>query len=179
MDDYLFKSSRLGFRTWRQTDLPRLSEIHSDSEVMRFFPSPQTSQQTEQFIHRMQRQFLAHQFCYFAVNSLDHHTLIGFIGLNISDFQAHFTPCVDIGWRLAKEAWGRGYATEGARKCLEYAFHTLHLQNIKSICPVVNYASEKVMIKIGMKKHSEFEHPLLAHHESLQRCVLYEIKKGH
>ncbi len=172
---YLFKSERLGFREWQTTDIPQMADINTDPEVMAFFPNTLTRQQTAEFIERMQKQFALKGFCYFAVDNLEDGAFIGFIGLSEQTFEADFTPCTDIGWRLSKRFWGKGYATEGATKCLSYAFAQLKQKKINAIAPKVNLRSEQIMKKIGMKKVGNFIHPLLINNERLEECVLYEI----
>lgn len=175
--EYIFKSERLGFRNWIKNDLKPMAAINSDSEVMQFFPNVQTEGKTQQFIERMQCQFEEKGFCYFAVDKLDGQEFIGFIGLSEQTFKADFTPCIDIGWRLAKRAWGCGYATEGALKSLDYAFNSLELDEVLSIASTVNLQSINVMEKIGMKKVEKFEHPVLKDDPRLKECVLYSRKK--
>ncbi len=173
--DYIFTSQRLGFRNWLGTDLPKMAAINADKEVMKFFPSTQAEAKTEEFIKRMQTQFEKHGFCYFAVEILETNELIGFIGLSEQTYEADFTPCVDIGWRLCKTHWGKGYATEGAKRVLQYGFEDVGLDRILSIAPVLNKASESVMQKIGMHKVTTFEHSLLRDNKELKECVLYEM----
>lgn len=172
---YLFKSERLGFRTWKTSDIPKLLEMNSDEEVMRFFPSTQNETQTKNFVERMQQSFEDKGYCYFAVDELKTSQFIGFIGLAYQDYDVPFSPFTDIGWRLHKDYWNNGYATEGAKRCLDYGFHQLNLKNIKSIAPKTNRPSIHVMEKIGMKKQLEFEHPLLIDNKMLKDCVCYEI----
>lgn len=174
--NYLFTSERLGFRNWLDADLPLMGVINSDEEVMQHFPSTQSIEQTQQFIIRMQELFEAKGFCYFAVDRLEDKEFIGFIGLSEQTYEADFTPCIDIGWRISRKYWGNGYATEGAKRVLDYAFDELELDSILSIAPVINAASESVMIKIGMQKVKTFEHSLLTDNEKLRECVLYEVK---
>lgn len=177
MHKYIFKSERLGFRNWTSSDIKKMTAISSDPDVMKYFPSTHDLKHTEGFIKRMQTQYEENGYCYYAVEVLETGTFIGFIGIAKQTYESDFTPCVDIGWRLSKAAWNKGYATEGAKKCLEYAFNTLELTNIKSVCPVINQKSEHVMIKIGMQKVKEFNHPLLIEFKDLERCYLYEINK--
>jgi len=178
MKNYLFKSERLGFRNWTEADKPKMALINSDVEVMAFFPSTPSKEQTEEFVIRMQNQFSKNRFCYFAVDKLENKEFIGFIGISEQNYKSDFTPCVDIGWRLAQKEWGKGYATEGAQKCLDYAFNDIKLKTIKAICPIINDKSEAVMKKLGMKKIKVFKHPLLKANKRLETCVLYEIEKG-
>lgn len=152
--------------------------INADPEVMEFFPALPDEAETLAFIERMQKHFEKKGFCYFAVDKLMNHEFIGFIGLCEKTFEADFTPCVDIGWRLARREWGRGYATEGARRCLEHAFGQLGLAKVVAIAPVPNMRSEQVMKKAGMKKTGTFKHPLLAGDKRLETCVLYEMVRG-
>lgn len=173
--NYLFQSKRLGFRNWTMQDLDQLTELNSNQLVMKHFPTILNREQTSSFIEKMQSQFEKKGFCYFTVERLDNQNFIGFIGLSEQTFKADFTPCIDIGWRLASNEWNQGFATEGAKRCLAYGFESLNLSTIKSICPVVNTASEKVMKKIGMQKVLNFQHPLLSAYPNLQTCVLYEI----
>ncbi|MCF8453923.1 MAG: GNAT family N-acetyltransferase [Pedobacter sp.] len=172
---YVFKSERLGFRNWLGSDIELMAKINTDEKVMEFFPGIVSKDQTIEFIEKMQKQFTEQGFCYFAVDKLENNEFIGFIGLSEKSFEAEFTPCIDIGWRLSSEEWNKGYATEGAKRCLEYANEVLKLEKIVSIAPKINVKSERVMKKIGMEKFMEFEHPLLINDERLRDCVLYQI----
>ena len=174
---YLFQSARLGFRHWETADIEPMAAINADAVVMEFFSSTQTREQTANFIERMQTQFSEKGFCYFAVDKLADHELIGFIGINVQNFESDFTPCIDIGWRIKRSEWNQGYATEGAMRCLAYAFHDLGIDLIVSITPLVNLKSEHIMQKIGMSKVKTFIFPLLKGDQRLEECVLYEISK--
>jgi RimJ/RimL family protein N-acetyltransferase len=173
--EYLFKSERLGFRNWLADDIKTMTDINSNPEVMEFFPSVQSEQETAEFIDRMQKHFLEGGFCYFAVDKLENNEFIGFVGLFKQTFESDFTPCIDIGWRLTRKEWNKGFATEGARRCLDFAFKQLQLEKVNAVAPVLNSRSEQVMKKIGMKKVKTFKHPKLIGNERLQECVLYEI----
>lgn len=174
--NYLFTSDRLGFRNWVSTDIDKMYEISSDPEVMKHFPSTQSKKYTEDFILRMQQQFCDYRFCYFAVEVIETNHFIGFIGISNQTYDTDFNPSVDIGWRLHKNYWGKGYATEGAKACLEYAFKNIQLNKIVSVATKGNLPSISVMQKIGMTKVKEFEHPLLRKYPEYKDCVLYEIK---
>lgn len=151
--------------------------INADPKVMEFFPDVQSQHHTDAFVDRMMAHFEEHGYCYMAVETLEDGEFIGFIGLANQDFESDFTPCVDIGWRLAQSTWGKGYATEGARRCLEFGFEEMKLENIKAICPEINERSEAVMQKIGMTKTKSFLHPLLSELKTLESCLLYEIHR--
>ena len=103
---------------------------------------------------------------------------IGFIGLAYQDYQTEFTPAIDIGWRLKRSAWGKGYATEGAKRCLEFGFNTLDLNQIIATCAMDNLKSENVMQKIGMKQLGVFIHPELKEYPSYEQCKYYGIQKN-
>ena len=175
MDTYIFTSKRLGFRNWKTTDIDILFEINSNEKVMEFFPSIQTKEKTEVFIAKMQNQYAKKGFCYFAVELLETNLFIGFIGLSEQTYESDFTPAIDIGWRLHPKFWNKGYATEGAKRCLEYGFHQLKLEKIIATAPKINLPSIAVMEKIGMQKVKEFRHPLLLDFPDLVDCLLYII----
>ena len=177
MSKYIFTSKRLGFRNWKNSDFTKMAEINSDKEVMKFFPKIPSETETIAFIKRMQQQFTEKRFCYFAVDTLKNNEFIGFIGLSEQNYKSDFTPCVDIGWRLNQKYWNKGFATEGAKKCLEYAFTILKLTEVYAVAPKINTISENVMKKIGLKKVKTFEHPLLLEFKNLKDCVLYKIAK--
>lgn len=174
---YLFESDRLGFRNWEKNDILEFANINADSEVMKYFPKVLTLAETESFIVYLQKQFVERGYTYFATEILETGEFIGFIGLLYQDYEASFTPGVDIGWRLKKTAWGNGYATEGAIRCLNFAFEKLELLKVFSVCPMINKDSEKVMKKIGMNKKEEFFHPKLSDYPTIEKCALYEIEK--
>ncbi len=175
MSDYLFKSSRLGFRPWEERDIPLMAAISSDPKVMRYFPEPATSLQTEEFVHRMVEMFSEKGYCYFPVDLIKTGEMIGFIGLCYQEYDAPFTPCTDIGWRLAQDHWNNGYATEGAKRCLEYGFVELGLNQILATAPLANRPSINVMSRIGMELHMEYKNPRLKGFPSLENCACYRI----
>lgn len=142
---------------------------------MEFFPSIATKEQTARLIEWMKNQFEQKMFCYFAVDKLSNGAFIGFIGLSEQTYDAGFTPCIDIGWRLKSNEWGQGLATEGAKRCLDYAFKDLKLEQVYSVAPKINLKSQCIMKKIGMKKEYEFSHSVLANDARLETCVLYKI----
>ena len=176
---YLFQSERLGFRNWIATDLDKMAAISANEEVMRFFPKTKTKAETASFIEKMQAEYEKSGFCYFAVEILKSGEMIGFIGISAQDYECEFTPFIDIGWRLAQHTWNNGYATEGAKRCLKYAFETLDLNEIYAVAPVPNKKSERIMQKIGMEKLATFTHPLLLDDDRLKMCVLYCKKRAY
>jgi len=176
-NNYLFTSERLGFRNWTANDLKEFSEINADLEVMKHFPNTLSENETRDFIQRLIDHFNKRGHTYFATEILETGEFIGFIGLAYQTYEADFNPATDIGWRLKKTAWRKGYATEGAKKCLEYAFNKLNIDRIISTCTLNNKNSENVMKKIGMIKQGVFKHPKLKDYPTYEECVWYEIKK--
>ena len=176
--EYIFKSERLGFRNWIKSDLTEFAKINADLEVMKYFPKPLTKKETSAFIDRLLIHYKKNGYNYFATEILETGELIGFIGLANQDYKTTFTPAVDIGWRLKKSAWGKGYASEGAKKCLEFVFNNLNLDKIISTCTEKNTKSELVMKKIGMVKIGEFNHPKLKEYPQYEKCICYEIDKN-
>ncbi len=174
---YYFISDRLGFRSFNEHDVNALHNINSDKESMKYFPSTLTMQETENLIQKIKDHIRKHTFGFFAVDHLKDDKMIGFIGLKHTNFEADFTPCIEIGWRLNKEYWNQGLATEGAKRCLNLAFNDLSLNKMVSFTTLGNYPSERVMQKIGMKKVYEFDHPALKSESPLKRHCLYSLTR--
>ncbi len=175
---YLFESKRLGFRNWSIDDLTEFAEMNSDPEVMEYFPKPLTTKESEDFIERLQKHYLERGHNYFAVEILETGEWIGFIGLAYQKYKTEFSPGTDIGWRLKRSAWGRGYATEGARRCLDFAFNDLNLERVFSTFTKRNLKSENVMIKLGMTRMGVFRHPNLSDYPEYEECTWYQIEKN-
>lgn len=144
---------------------------------MKFFPSTQNLDQTRSFVDRMQISQMERGYCYFASELLEGQEFIGFIGLLWQELESPYTPCVDIGWRLKPSVWGRGLATEGANRCLKFAFEALHLQEVRSVAPLVNKPSIRIMEKIGMKEIGRFLYEPLRDNAQLRDFVFYSIMK--
>ncbi|MCZ4408190.1 GNAT family N-acetyltransferase [Cryomorphaceae bacterium 1068] len=177
-NQYVFTSERLGFRNWSLDDLDEFSELNADPAVMEHFPAALTREETTEFIHRLIAHYDKHGYNYFATEIIGTGELIGFIGLAYQTYEAPFCPATDIGWRLKKSAWAKGYATEGARRCLKYAFEELKLDRVISTCTLSNVNSEKVMKKIGMTRVGEFKHPRLEAFPDYENCVWYEVSNS-
>lgn len=169
----MLTTPRLLLRPWRKTDLPAMAAINADERVMEYFPSTQTEEETKGFIGRSQAHQEKHGYCYFAAETRADNRLIGFIGLAYQTYEADFTPCTDIGWRLHPDVWGQGLATEGAKACLDFAFGELGLDQVVSVAVKQNAPSIRVMEKIGMHYDSDFDHPALVESPRLSKCVLY------
>lgn len=173
------RTERLLLRSWRHSDRAPYAALNADPEVMEHFPAPLTREQSDAHVDRMSAALDAQGWGLWAVEVPDEAAFIGFIGLAVPGFEAHFTPCVEVGWRLARSAWGRGYAPEGARAALAFAFAELGLDEVVSFTSVGNTKSRRVMEKIGMTHDSteDFDHPNVPADSPVRRHVLYRIRK--
>ena len=170
-------TARLRLRPWRDADLAPFAALNADPEVMRWFPSTLTRDQSDQLAGRIRARLAADGFGLWAVEVAASRAFIGFVGLAPVTFEAGFTPATEIGWRLARRHWGHGYAPEAARSALRYAFDELRVPEVVSFTTVRNRASRRVMVKIGMRHHpdDDFDHPRLEPGHPLRAHVLYRI----
>lgn len=170
---------RLILRPWKETDLPYFTALNADPRVMEYFPSTKTSEETFQEYQRICNYISEFGWGFWAAELKESGQFIGFIGIKNVTFETAFTPAVEIGWRLAYDFWGKGYAPEGAQAALDFGFNTLNLQEIVSFTPTSNARSQSVMRKIGMVYHpnESFEHPWLPKGHPLSTHVLYRISK--
>ena len=171
------RSERLQLRRWRAADREPFAALNADPRVMEHFPSALSREQSDALAARIEAHFDAHGFGLWALEIPGVAAFAGFVGLAIPRFEARFTPCVEIGWRLAAEHWGCGYATEAARAALAFGFEKLALAEIVSFTVPGNQRSRRVMEKIGMQRRPEddFDHPGLPAGHALRRHVLYRI----
>ena len=173
------KTERLRLRRWLLADRAPFAALNADPRVMEHFPGPLSREESDTLATAIEAHFDQHGFGLWAVEIPHVTTFAGFVGLSVPRFEAHFTPCVEIGWRLAAEHWGRGYATEGARAVLTFAFQTLGLGEIVSFTVPANARSRRVMERIGMvhNRADDFDHPMLPDGHPLRRHVLYRIAR--
>jgi RimJ/RimL family protein N-acetyltransferase len=169
------RTLRLHLRLWRDEDLPAFAAMNADPRVMEFFPKPLNRTESDARAAGIRDHFVRHGFGLWAVEAPGVADFIGFVGLSVPGFEAHFTPCVEIGWRLAHEHWGKGYATEAALAALDFGFRGLVLEEIVSFTVPANRRSRAVMERIGMTRSpaDDFDHPALPEGHPLQRHVLY------
>ncbi len=167
---------RLKLREWKEEDKAPFFRLNSDPRVMKFMPKVLSKEESEQFVERIKIRFREDGYSFFAVELIENQTFIGLIGLSTPKFDTFFTPCVEIGWRLAHDYWGNGYATEGAKASLEYGFQKLNLSEIVSFTVPQNLRSRQVMERLGMHYVDEFNHPLLLRGHSLEKHLLYKIR---
>lgn len=173
----MIETQRLILRQWQATDHQPFIDMGLDAEVMHYFPNCLTAAESIKFIEAVTEIIQQQGWGFWAVELKAMGQFIGFVGLHEQATQFEFSPCVEIGWRLAKAYWRQGYATEAAQAVLDYAFQTLQLEKVVSFTAVVNHPSQAVMQKLGMQKVGEFNHPKLPEQHHLQRHVLYELKK--
>lgn len=174
------ETERLVLRDWRDSDIEPFAELNADSRVMEFFPKPLTSDETEQMVALVRQGIRENGFGFWAMELKATGELLGFTGLWKPGFQAHFTPCVEVGWRMHWRHWGKGYATEAARASLDFGFESLDLEEIVSFTVVGNHRSRKVMERLGMthEPKDDFDHPNVPEGSSLKRHVLYRLKRS-
>jgi RimJ/RimL family protein N-acetyltransferase len=172
------RTQRLLLRRWRPEDRAPFAALNADPRVMEHFPGLLSREESDALAARIEMHFEQHGFGLWALEIPSVTPLAGFVGLNTPRFEAHFTPCVEIGWRLAAEHWGRGYATEAARAALMFGFEKLGLREIVSFTATANVRSRRVMEKLGMTHDpaDDFDHPALPPGHRLRRHVLYRIQ---
>ncbi|MFC5183445.1 GNAT family N-acetyltransferase [Actinomadura harenae] len=170
-------SERLVLRRWREDDRAPFAALNADPEVMRHFPDVMTRAESNALADRLDAAIEARGFGFWALEVAATGRFIGFTGLSVPRFDAHFTPAVEIGWRLSRDSWGHGYATEAARRSLDVAFSDLGLTEVVSFTAVENTRSRAVMRRIGMTRDpdDDFDHPNLPESHPLSRHVLYRV----
>jgi RimJ/RimL family protein N-acetyltransferase len=173
-------TERLLLREWRAGDREPFAALNADPRVMEHFPARLPRAQSDALARRSEQHFATHGFGPWAVELPGVAPFIGFVGLVVPAFEAHFTPCVEIGWRLAAEHWGHGYASEAARASALYAFDVLGLEQLVSFTTQLNLRSQAVMRRIGMTHDAadDFDHPRLPVGHRLRRHVLYRLDKN-
>lgn len=169
------ETERLLLRQWRSEDLRQVTEMNQDPKVMEFISPPLSEDQSKAMIQRAHKSWEENGYGRFAVEVLETGSVIGFIGLASTRIDAHFTPAVEIGWRLSAREWGLGYATEGATAVIDFAFNNLALDEIVSFTSATNLRSRRVMEKLGFHRNlrDDFDHPNLPLGDPLKPNVLY------
>ncbi len=177
MNSYIITTSRLHLRQWLPSDITPFSTMNKDATVMQYFPNTLTDEETLQMVTRINAHFEEHGYGLFAVENKLTKEFIGYTGFAIPTFESYFTPCIEIGWRFKKEAWGQGFAIEAAMACLQYGFESLGFDKVFSFTAVGNVKSEKVMQRIGMNISAILTIPKIEKSSVLCRHVLYRINK--
>lgn len=173
------ETPRLLLRPWRDADVDAFAAMFHDPKVMEFL-MPADRPAIDATVGRIRAHFDQHGYGWWAAELKATREFIGFIGLVHIPFEAHFTPAVEVGWRLASAYWGQGYATEGARAALAAGFARLGLAEIVSLTVPANRRSWRVMQRIGMRRNpaDDFDHPRLAAGDPLRRHILYRIDRA-
>jgi RimJ/RimL family protein N-acetyltransferase len=175
----LIQTERLLLRHWREEDREPFYRLNADARVMEFMPACLTLAESDRLFERINEHFRKHNFGLYAAELREDRTFVGYVGLAVPSFEASFTPCVEIGWRLSADHWGRGLATEGARAVANHAFGELRIDEIVSFTVPENIRSRRVMEKIGMTHDAseDFDHPSLPDGHPLRRHVLYRLRR--
>jgi ribosomal-protein-alanine N-acetyltransferase len=172
-------TSRLALRQWCEGDRAPFAALNADPVVMEYFPATLSRAQSDALAERCVEHLQRDGYGLWALEVRTSHEFIGFVGLAVPGWDATFTPCTEIGWRLARSAWGQGYATEAAREALATAFGPADLDEVVSFAATGNLRSQHVMQRIGMTRDpsEDFDHPLVPD-GPLRRHVLYRLKRA-
>jgi RimJ/RimL family protein N-acetyltransferase len=171
-----FSTERLFLRQWRIADREPFAALNADQQVMEFFPAPLDRSASDAMVDRCQSLIAERGWGLWAVETRDTQDFIGFVGLHIPSADLPFSPCVEIGWRLAVQYWGQGFATEAAKGALRVGFELLGLSEIVSFTAVSNLRSRAVMERLGMQEAEEtFEHPSVPVNSPLRQHCLYRL----
>jgi RimJ/RimL family protein N-acetyltransferase len=175
----MLRTPRLELRRWRPADREPFAAMNADPVVMRHFPAPMTPAESDALADAIEAHFVIRGFGLYAVEIPGVTPFAGFVGLSVPTFAAAFTPCVEIGWRLASAQWGRGYATEAGQAVLAHAWETLRLAEVVSFTTVGNAPSRAVMVRLGMTRDpaDDFDHPRLPEGHPLRPHVLYRVRR--
>ncbi len=170
------RTERLILRQWRDSDREPFAELNADAETMRFFHAPLTREESDATADRARAHIEEHGWGWWAVEVADGAPFVGFVGLFVPKFAPEL---VEVGWRLHRDHWGNGYATEAGRESLRFGFKELRLDEIVSFTAVANAPSRRVMERIGMTHDPsrDFDHPRVPDGHPLQRHVLYAISR--
>jgi RimJ/RimL family protein N-acetyltransferase len=170
-------TARLLLRQWRSSDRTPFGQLNAEPRVMEFFPSPLTREQSDAMADRCESLISERGWGFWAVELKTDGTFIGFVGLHIPSAQLPFSPCTEVGWRLAFDYWGYGFATEAAREALRVGFEILALEEIVSFTAVANRRSRAVMERLGMTESGLFEHPSVPVGSSLREHCWYRLRR--
>jgi RimJ/RimL family protein N-acetyltransferase len=174
----IIETARLILRPWKDTDVEEWVAMSADARVMEFFPSTHERADAEHTAAVMRERMARDGFGWWALEVKGGAPFAGVIALQDVPFEAHFTPAFEVGWRLAQEHWGRGYATEGARAALDFAFAELRRDEVVAMTAAINLRSQTVMRRLGMTydEADDFDNPRLEAGHRLSRHVLYRIR---
>lgn len=171
------ETKRLLLRNWTDKDFEDFYALNSDPVVMEYFPKTLVRRESDELAHKARSLIEKNGWGFWACELKGGSDFMGFVGLNSPDYRLPFGPCIEIGWRLAKEYWGYGYATEAGEASLKYAFTQLDVEEVVSFAVTNNTKSIAIMERLGMSNmHSNFSHPKLPRNSPLSEHVLYKIQ---
>ena len=171
-------TKRLRLRQWKREDFPAFANLNADPEVMRYYPDTLSEEESNDMAQRFGAIITFKSWGFWVVEKLDDKKFMGFVGLHEPTYDLPVTPCVEIGWRLARKYWGHGYASEAAKASLEVAFEELDLPEVYSFTSILNAKSQAVMERLGMvNMNQNFEHPMIPEGSPLREHLLYKIDK--
>lgn len=172
------ETKRLFLRKWKQSDLKKFAELNLDPEVMEYLPTISSEEESNQLADKIISRLSENSWGFWAIETKDDHSFIGFVGLNEPKYELPVKPCVEIGWRLARKYWGNGYATEAGKASLAFAFNNLDVNEIYSFISIANKRSQAVMERLQLVNiHSNFDHPSIPFDSQYREHVLYKIDK--
>ncbi|MBC7953765.1 MAG: GNAT family N-acetyltransferase [Rhodospirillaceae bacterium] len=163
-------------RPWCQDDLAPFRALGANPGVMEFFPATLSAAESDALAHQLMASFAHAGWGMWAVELPGVASFIGTVGLKVPTAPLPFGPCVEVAWRLDRDYWGRGYASEAARAAMDHGFSQLGLSEIVSFTALPNTRSLAVMTRLGMDPHGEFDHPALPEGHWLRRHALYRKK---
>ena len=167
------QTDRLRLRQWAPEDREPFARLNADARVMQHFPRPLDHGESDAMANRLECCIKERGWGFWALETKALGQFIGFVGLEVPIHNFPFSPCVEVGWRLAFEHWGQGYATEGASAALRVAFNELGLHEVVSFTPLSNVRSHAIMRRIGMHESGTFDHPILPPDHPLRQHFLY------
>jgi ribosomal-protein-alanine N-acetyltransferase len=173
------RTERLLLRAWRDDDREPFAALNADPVVMEHYPATLTREESDALADRIEARFAEHGWGLWAVETIGTGEFTGYVGLTPQTFDVHFTPAIEVGWRLAHQYWGHGYAPEGGQAALDYAFDVIGLDEVVSFTTVANLRSQRVMQKLGMTHDpdDDFDHPALPEGHPQRPHVLYRITR--
>ncbi|HHL32877.1 MAG TPA: N-acetyltransferase [Desulfobulbaceae bacterium] len=170
------ETDRLKMRQWKKDDRPLFAALNADPVVMEYFPAVLDKSESNAMAERIQQLISRRGWGFWAVEEKTSHAFIGFVGLHVPTAELPCSPCIEIGWRLMREFWGKGYATEAARAALQVAFKQLDIEEVFAFTPVGNARSRAVMERLHMENTQQnFEHPAIPEGHLLREHVLYRL----
>lgn len=173
-------TERLLLRPWSESDVAPFAQMNTDPEVVEYLPSPISESESRQFVRRIQDHFAEHGYGLYVLEKREDGSFLGYTGLNWAAFESHFTPALEVGWRLVRDAWGQGFATEAARACMAGIFLETDISEIVSFTVPANTRSAAVMQRLGMTRDpaDDFIHPRLGPDHPLGPHILYRLDRG-